>query len=201
MLAAAGDNGVPVGFATRTGLVELYAECFLDVGQPAVPTFTEPALSPRSRPDLADELPLVLTCTKDLHFCETQYRQIASLRRRAPDPEVELHPDVADAHGVADGDWVEITTPKGSIRARTSLNSTLAPGVVRTPMTAELLASETMRPIVDEFTPMPYGGHCEPVHVAEVIAFLASAEVERVCGQVLFVDAGADTLLRGDDIW
>jgi anaerobic selenocysteine-containing dehydrogenase len=72
----------------------------------------------------------VLTCTKDLHFCETQYHHIASLRRRAPDPEVELHPDTADARGIANGDWVEIATPKGSVRARAAFNATLAPGVV-----------------------------------------------------------------------
>ncbi len=95
--AAAGDDGVPAGFATPTGRIELYAEAFLDIGQPPVPTFTEPALSPRSRPDLADEFPLILTCTKALHFCETQHRQVASLRRHVPDPEVELHPDTAAA--------------------------------------------------------------------------------------------------------
>jgi anaerobic selenocysteine-containing dehydrogenase len=118
------------GFATPTGRIDLYAERFLDVGQPPLPTFTEPALSPRSRPDLAEAFPLVLTCAKDLHFCETQHRQIASLRRRAPDPEVELHPDTAAARGLADGDWVEITTPKGSVRARAAFNASLDPGVV-----------------------------------------------------------------------
>jgi anaerobic selenocysteine-containing dehydrogenase len=128
--AVAGDDGVPAGFATPTGRIELYAESFLEVGQPPVPTFTEPALSPRSRPDLADQFPLVLTCAKDLHFCETQHHQIASLRRRAPDPRVELHPDAAEGRGIADGDWVEITTPKGSVRGRVALNETLAPGVV-----------------------------------------------------------------------
>lgn len=128
--AAVGDDGVPTGFATPTGRIELYAEAFLDVGQPPVPTFTEPALSTRSRPDLADEFPLVLTCAKVLHFCETQHRQVASLRRHAPYPEVELHPDTAAARGIAEGDWVEIATPKGGVRARATLNGTLAPGVV-----------------------------------------------------------------------
>jgi anaerobic selenocysteine-containing dehydrogenase len=128
--AAAGDDGVPAGFATPTGRIELYAEAFLDIGQPPVPTFTEPALSPRSRPDLADEFPLVLTCTKALHFCETQHRQVASLRRHVPDPQVELHPDTAAARGVAEGTWVEITTPKGGVRARAAFNDTLAPNVV-----------------------------------------------------------------------
>ena len=128
--AVAGDDGVPAGFDTETGRIELYVEGFLDVGQPPVPTFTEPALSPRSRPDLADEFPLVLTCAKSLYFCETQHRQIASLRRHAPDPEVELHPDTAAGRGIAAGDWVEIATPKGSVRARATLNDTLAPEVV-----------------------------------------------------------------------
>jgi Molydopterin dinucleotide binding domain len=81
---------------------------FLDVDQSPVPTFTEPALSPRSRPDLADEFPLVLTCAKSLYFCETQHRQVASLRRHVPDPEVELHPDTAAERRIAEGEWVEI---------------------------------------------------------------------------------------------
>ena len=128
--AVVGDDGLPAGFDTQTGRIELYAERFLDVGQPAVPTFTEPMLSPRSRPDLANRFPLVLTCAKELHFCTTQHRQIASLRRHIPDPEVELHPDTAAARGIADGDWVEITTPKGSVRARASVDPTLTLGVV-----------------------------------------------------------------------
>ena len=128
--ATVGDGGVPAGFATPTGRIELYVEGFLDVGQPPVPTFTEPALSPRSRPDLARDFPLVLTCAKSLHFCETQHRQVASLRRHVPDPEVELHPGTAAARGIAEGDWVEITTPKGDVRARAAFNDTLAPNVV-----------------------------------------------------------------------
>jgi anaerobic selenocysteine-containing dehydrogenase len=128
--AAAGEGGEPAGFATPTGRVELYVEGFLDIGQPPVPTYTEPALSPRSRPDLADEFPLVLTCTKALHFCETQHRQVASLRRHVPDPQVELHPDTAAARGIAERNWVEIRTPKGVVRARAAFNDTLDPNVV-----------------------------------------------------------------------
>jgi anaerobic selenocysteine-containing dehydrogenase len=128
--AEIGDHGVPVGFATPTGRIELYAESFLDVGQPPVPTFVEPAISPRSRPDLAEEFPLVLTCAKSLHFCETQHRGVAVLRSRAPDPPVELHPDTAGARGIASGDWVEIATPKARVRARAAFNRNLDPEVV-----------------------------------------------------------------------
>lgn len=128
--AATGAGGVPEGFATPTGLIELYVEGFLDVGEPPVPTFVEPGLSPRSRPDLAQEFPLVLTCAKALQFCETQHRQVASLRRHVPDPEVELHPDTAAVRDIAEGDWVEIRTPKGTVRARAKLNDSLDPNVV-----------------------------------------------------------------------
>jgi anaerobic selenocysteine-containing dehydrogenase len=128
--AAAGEDGAPGGFATPTGRIELYVEGFLDVGQQPVPTFTEPALSPRSRPDLADDFPLVLTCAKELHFCETQHRQVANLRRHVPDPQVELHPDAAAARGITEGDWLEISTPKGGVRARAVFNESIAPNVV-----------------------------------------------------------------------
>ena len=97
--------------------------------------------------------------------------------------------------------WVRRHAPSDAwAGAGIGLNA-VAPGVVETPMTAPLLADDQMRPIVEEAVPMPYGGHCQPEHIAEVIAFLASADVERVCGQVLFIDGGADALTLGEDIW
>jgi anaerobic selenocysteine-containing dehydrogenase len=128
--SAPDEDGIPPGFATPSRRIELYVERFLDVGQPAVPTFIEPAWSPRSRADLAVDYPLVLTCSKALQFCETQHRQVATLRRHAPDPEVELHPDAAASRGIGSGDWVEVRTPKGEVRARAVLNDSLPPDVV-----------------------------------------------------------------------
>ncbi len=128
--ASSGPDGRPKGFATPTGRIELYVEAFLDIGQPALPTFSEPALSPRARPDVGVDFPLVLTGHKPLHFCETQHRQVASLRRLVPDPTVEVHPATAASRGISDGDWVEITTPKGSVRARARLDDSLAVDVV-----------------------------------------------------------------------
>ena len=118
------------GFRTPTGLVELYAEVLLDHGYPPLPAFDEPATSPRSRPDLTGRYPLVLTCAKSLHFCETQHRNVAALRSRAPDPQLEIHPDAAAARGVAGGDWVTVETPHGSVVARAKLNASLDPQVV-----------------------------------------------------------------------
>ncbi len=123
-------DGIPVGFRTPSGKVELLSETLADHGYPALPAFAEPAISPRSRPDLAGRYPLVLTCAKSVRFAESQHRQIATLRRATPDPQVELHPDAAASRAIAAGDWVRIVTPNGAVRARARLNSSLDPGVV-----------------------------------------------------------------------
>lgn len=124
------DDGVPRGFRTPSRKVELYSEVLLEHGYPPLPEFAEPAVSPRSRPDLAQRFPLILTCAKTLWFCETQHRNVASLRRKMPDPHVELHPDTARARGIGAGDWVRIDTPHGSVRARAKLTARLDPQVV-----------------------------------------------------------------------
>jgi anaerobic selenocysteine-containing dehydrogenase len=123
-------DGVPQGFATPSRKVELYSEELLDHGYAPLPAFDEPRTSPRSRPDLADRFPLILTCAKSLHFCETQHRNVPSLRSRVPDPQVEVHPDTAAARGIAAGDWVRLATPHGSVRARARFNASLDPQVV-----------------------------------------------------------------------
>ena len=124
------DGDVPRGFRTPTRKIELFSEVLVDHGYPPLPEFEEPRTSPRSRPDLAERFPLILTCAKSLWFCETQHRNVASLRSRVPDPLVELHPETALARGVAAGDWVRLETPHGSIRARARLNASLDPHVV-----------------------------------------------------------------------
>lgn len=123
-------NGGVRGFSTPTRKIELYSETMLEHGYPALPEYEEPLVSPVSRPDLLERFPLILTCAKHTLFCESQHRSLPSLRRRAPDPEVELHPSSAAARGIAAGDWVRIETPNGSVRARARMNDSLAPDVV-----------------------------------------------------------------------
>jgi anaerobic selenocysteine-containing dehydrogenase len=122
--------GIPQGFATPTRKIELYSETFLEHGYPPLPVHEEPLIGPSTRPDLAARFPLILTCAKHTLFCESQHRGLPNLRRRALDPEVELHPAAAAARGIRPGDWVHIETPAGSVRARARLNHSLEPNVV-----------------------------------------------------------------------
>ncbi len=123
-------NGAPRGFATPSRRVELYSQTFLDHGYAPLPDFSEPPVGPVARPDLATRFPLILTCAKPSLFCQTQHRALPSLRKRVPHPEVELHPEAAQARGIANGDWVSIETPEARVRARARLNTDIDPRVV-----------------------------------------------------------------------
>ena len=123
-------DGVPVGFDTPTRKVELYSETMLEHGYPPLPEYEEPLVGPHTRPELVERFPLILTCAKHTLFCESQHRALPSLRRKAMDPEVELHPLAAVEREINPGDWVRVETPEGSIRARARLNDTLKPDVV-----------------------------------------------------------------------
>jgi anaerobic selenocysteine-containing dehydrogenase len=127
---AAETEDVPAGFRTPTGKIELYSQTMLEHGYPPLPEYEEPLVSPRSRPELAERYPLILTTVKHTLFCESQHRALPSLRKRALEPEVELHSEAAAQRGISPGDWVAIETPQGSVRARARMNDTLKPEVV-----------------------------------------------------------------------
>src|SRR5207249_11048307 len=107
------NDGVPNGFATPTRKIELYSETFLAHGYPPLPEHVEPLVGPLSRPELAERYPLILTCAKHTQFCESQHRGLPSLRRRAPDPEVELHSAAGAERGIHAGDWVAMEALEG----------------------------------------------------------------------------------------
>jgi anaerobic selenocysteine-containing dehydrogenase len=123
-------DGAARGFETPSRLIELYSERLLQHGYPPLPSYEEPLVGPRSRPDLAARYPLVLTCAKHTLYCETQHRALPSLRRKSLGPEVELHPDTAARRGIEDGAWVIIETPEARVRAQARLVATLRPDVV-----------------------------------------------------------------------
>jgi anaerobic selenocysteine-containing dehydrogenase len=120
-------TGAPCGFATPSRKVEFFSQTFLEHGYAPLPEFEEPQIGPVAQPELFKRFPLILTSAKPSLFCQTQHRALPSLRKRAPYPEVELHPAAAQSRGVANGDWVTIETPEGMVRARARLNDSLDP--------------------------------------------------------------------------
>jgi anaerobic selenocysteine-containing dehydrogenase len=122
------ERGNARGFPTPTRKVEFWSETFADHGYSALPHFSETAVSGPSQTE--DMFPLVLTCAKPSLFCQSQHRALPVLRQRLPYPEVELHPTAAAARVIQDGDWVEVRTSSGAMRAKARFNETLDDRVV-----------------------------------------------------------------------
>lgn len=97
--------------------------------------------------------------------------------------------------------WVRRQAPTSAWAGAGIALNAVAPGTVLTPMTAGLLASDGGRELVDSAVPMPLNGHAPPEAVAAVLDFLTTAGNTHVTGQVVFVDGGADAVLRGDSTW
>jgi anaerobic selenocysteine-containing dehydrogenase len=101
----------------------------------------------------ADRYPLVLTCAKSTLFCQTQHRALPSLRRRAIDPEVMLHPKTETRRSIAAGDWVSIETPTSAMRAKALLNDNIDQRVVVGEHGWWQAAPEANAPGYDPFSP------------------------------------------------
>ncbi len=119
------------GFRTPSRKVELFCKGLERLGYDPLPSFQEPPESPRSRPDLLAAYPLVLTTgARRPEYFHSEGRQIRSLRRRRPDPLVQINPEDAARAGVRGGDWVRVVSPRGAIRLRAAVSPDIRPGVV-----------------------------------------------------------------------
>lgn len=77
----------------------------------------------------------------------------------------------------------------------------VGPGIVRTPMTDELLSTPESAAMVDAAVPMPLNYHQPPESIANLLIWLTSPENSHCAGQTIYCDGGADVVLRGEDAW
>jgi anaerobic selenocysteine-containing dehydrogenase len=120
-----------MGFSTPTRKVELYSTILEDWGRDPLPKYTEIPESPVSRPDLAKDYPYILNAgLRTPVFFHSENRQIPWLREIRPHPIVEIHPETAKKHGIEEGDWVWIESPRGRVRQKAKLNDGIEPQVI-----------------------------------------------------------------------
>ena len=112
------------GFQTPTGRLEVYSERLLEAGLSPVPDYVPGSLA------MNKDYPLTSPPLKLPYFCHSQHHALPSLRRRAPEPLVELHPTLAQQKGIRESDWVIIGTPVGAMRARARITETIAADVI-----------------------------------------------------------------------
>jgi anaerobic selenocysteine-containing dehydrogenase len=119
------------GFNTPTGKVELYSTTMEKFGYDPLPFYQEPPESPYSAPELAKEYPLVLnTGGRSMFFFLSENRQMKSLRKHHPYPQVEIHPETAAKYAIAQGGWVYIESPRGRITQKALITEGIAPGSI-----------------------------------------------------------------------
>ena len=112
------------GFATPTRRVEIYSELMLEHGYAPLPGHVEPAESPLA--DTADRrFPIVLTTAKSGWFVHSSHRHVASLRKKAPEPAIEMNKTLAAERSLKEGDWAVVETATGEVRLRVRLNEAL----------------------------------------------------------------------------
>jgi anaerobic selenocysteine-containing dehydrogenase len=131
-LAAEGWVRLPVperpfadgGFPTADGRAVVDAPGF------GVPDFVPNYESAASAPALAARYPLAMISPPARHFLNSTFVNVRSLRVAEGEPLVEIHPQDAEARGIADGDLVEVFNDRGEYRCKAAVGTRARPGVV-----------------------------------------------------------------------
>jgi NAD(P)-dependent dehydrogenase (short-subunit alcohol dehydrogenase family) len=97
--------------------------------------------------------------------------------------------------------WIRRVAPTPEWAGASIALNAIAPGVVRTPMTADLTGSEEARRQLAEMVPMPLNGFFEPRDAAQLLVWLVSEANAHLCGQIIYIDGGSDAVMRGDSVW
>jgi anaerobic selenocysteine-containing dehydrogenase len=119
------------GFPTPSKKIELVASRFAALGLDPLPTFREPAASPVSTPEVAEEYPFICSTALKLGIhTHTQFRTLPWIREIEPDPFAEIHPRTAEELGIGEADWILLESPRGSMRVRARIRATVHPRVV-----------------------------------------------------------------------
>jgi len=117
-------DGVP----TPTGKFEIYSTMFEEMDYNPLPVFTE---EHRVKPDA--EYPFQLINCKMQFHCGTHTQNNPYLMAIAGENWVELNTRDALRLGIADGDWVEVTSPQTSAFINARVSEAVQPGVARVP--------------------------------------------------------------------
>ncbi len=97
--------------------------------------------------------------------------------------------------------WIRKVAPTAAWAGAGIPINAVGPGIVATPMTAEMIATEEARAGLLQVVPMPLHGIMDPVAIAKALIWLTSEDNTHMTGQTIYIDGGSDVVLRGDNIW
>jgi len=119
------------GFRTATGKFEFYSTVMDKLKYDPLPGFVDPPETTWSNPDLARQFPVqLITGARIKSFFHSENRQTGPLRSKHPDPLIEIHPKKAKEKGIANGDWVKVSSPRGSVKLKALVTDRVPENVV-----------------------------------------------------------------------
>ncbi|MFZ5590553.1 MAG: molybdopterin-containing oxidoreductase family protein, partial [Bacillota bacterium] len=118
-------------FATPSGKFEFYSQAAVRDGVNPLPVFEPAAESIERQPDLARFYPLHFITPHHRDFLHSQFYNLDS-EDNPPEkpPGLFIHPQAAAERGIAQGDTVLVTSPRGKINATACLTEKVRPDTV-----------------------------------------------------------------------
>jgi len=149
------------GFMTPSGKVEfksLLLEKYAGSnGYEALPVYRPPKYSYEATPEMAKKYPFILNTGSRLPMLiGSQTSRLPWTRSLHLEPCADLNPDDCTRLGIAQGDDIKISTPKGSIVVKANLTNIVHPGVVH---------------VSPAFTEVTVNGLLEPDYVDPISGF------------------------------
>lgn len=82
-----------------------------------------------------EEFPIYLTTGRVVsqYLSGTQTRRLGGLVDLCPEPYVEIHPNLADEYGIANGDWMRVESRRGHVVLQAKVVATIRPDTVFIP--------------------------------------------------------------------
>jgi anaerobic selenocysteine-containing dehydrogenase len=118
---------------TPSGRIEIESQQIAALGLDPLPMYIAPYDSEERAPELARRFPLALISPPAHQFLNSSFVNVASLRRSAGKPTLEIHASDATARSITDGARVKIFNDRGAFTADAVVTDRVRPGVVSAP--------------------------------------------------------------------
>ncbi|MEA2490104.1 MAG: hypothetical protein QOH21_1896 [Acidobacteriota bacterium] len=118
---------------TPSGKIEIESPSVAALGLDPLPLYIPPYESEERDPELVRRYPLALLSPPAHEFLNSTFVNVASLRRSAGKPTLEIHADDAAPRGITAGQRVSIFNDRGTFSAEAVITDRVRPGVVAAP--------------------------------------------------------------------
>ena len=117
-------------FPTPSGQCELFSPGEAAAGRDPLPYYIPPHEDPQTKPELAAKFPLQMITPPSPSFLNSTFVNVDVLRKKAVEPQIEMHPNDADRRFISSGDAVRVFNDRGSFRAKAVVGDSVKAGVV-----------------------------------------------------------------------